>query len=172
MTRFGVPNTLISNNRLQFDSKVFRRYCCDLGIKNRYSTPLYPQSNGQTEAINKVIVDRLKKRLEDAKGKWVDELPYVLWTYRTMPRRSTSETPFSMTYGSKVVIPTKTSFPTLRSNQLLGGSNERLLSFDLDLVEEQREIVVFRLAQYQRQPRQGFEKCIKVRVFIPRDLVL
>lgn len=81
-------------------------------------------------------MDGLKKRLEDAKVKWVDELPYVLWTYHTMPRRSTSKTPFSMTYGSKLVIPTKTSFQTLRSNQLLGGSNERLLSFDLDLVEE------------------------------------
>ena len=42
VTRFGVPRTLISNNELQFDSKAFRRYCCDLGITNRYSTPTYP----------------------------------------------------------------------------------------------------------------------------------
>ena len=45
---------------------------------NRYSTPAYPQGNGQAEAINKVIVNELKKRLGDAKGKWVEELPYVL----------------------------------------------------------------------------------------------
>ena len=37
--RFKVPHTLISNNGLQFDSKSFRRYCCDLGITNRYFTP-------------------------------------------------------------------------------------------------------------------------------------
>ena len=42
VTRFGVPNTLISDNGLQFDSKSFRRYCCELGITNRYSTPAYP----------------------------------------------------------------------------------------------------------------------------------
>ena len=42
VTRFGVPHTLISDNGLQFDSKSFRRYCCDLGIKNRYSTLAYP----------------------------------------------------------------------------------------------------------------------------------
>ena len=42
VTQFGVPHTLISNNDLQFDSKTFRRYCCDLGIINRYSTPAYP----------------------------------------------------------------------------------------------------------------------------------
>ena len=69
VTQFGVPHTLISNNGLQFDSKAFRRYCCDLGITNRYSTPAYPQGNGQAEAVNKVIVNRLKKRLDDAKGK-------------------------------------------------------------------------------------------------------
>ena len=42
VTRFGIPHTLISDNGFQFDSKVFRRYCCDFGIKNRYSTLAYP----------------------------------------------------------------------------------------------------------------------------------
>ena len=69
VTRFGVPNVLISDNGLQFDNEAFRKYCYDLGIKNRYSTPAYPQGNGQAEAVNKVIVNRLKKRLDDAKGR-------------------------------------------------------------------------------------------------------
>ena len=85
VTRFGVSYVLISDNDLQFDSKVFRKYCSDLGIKNRYSTSAYSQGNGQAEAVNKVIVNGLKKRLDDAKGKWIEELPYVLWTYRTTP---------------------------------------------------------------------------------------
>ena len=85
---------LISDNGLQFDSKMFRRYCGELGITNMYSTPAYPQGNGHVEAVNKVIVSGLKKRLDDAKGKWVKKLPHVLWTYRTTPRRSTRETPF------------------------------------------------------------------------------
>ena len=68
ITRFGVPNVLISENGLQFDSKAFRKYCSDLGIKNRYSIPAYLQGNGQAEAVNKVIVNGLKKRLDDAKG--------------------------------------------------------------------------------------------------------
>ncbi|XP_030940930.1 uncharacterized protein LOC115965767 [Quercus lobata] len=48
VTRFGVLRTLISENGLQFDSKAFRKYCCELGITNRYSTPAYPQGNGET----------------------------------------------------------------------------------------------------------------------------
>ena len=70
ITRFGVPRVLISDNELQFDSKAFRRYCCELGITNKYSTPAYPQGNGQAEVVNKVIVNGLKKRLDDAKGRW------------------------------------------------------------------------------------------------------
>ena len=77
VTQFGVPYSLVSDNGLQFDSKSFQRYCCELGITNRYSTLAYPQGNRQAEAINKVIVNGLKKRLDDAKGKWVEELPHV-----------------------------------------------------------------------------------------------
>lgn len=129
VTRFGVPNTLISDNRLQFDSKTFRRYCCDLGINNRYSTPAYPQGNGQAEATNKIIVDGLKKRLEETR---VYELPNVLWVYCTMPRKSTEETPLSMTYDSEAIIPLEMGFPTLRTNQFDNSNNEQLLSNSLD----------------------------------------
>ena len=139
VTRFEVPHTLISDNGLQFDSKAFRKYCFDLRIKNRYSTPAYPQGNGQAEAVNKVIVNGLKKRLHDAKGKWVEELPHVLWTYRTTPRRSTGETPFSMTYGAEAVIPLETGFPTLRTNAFTSDDNDGLLEKSLDLIEERRE---------------------------------
>ena len=113
VTRFGVPNVFISDNDLQFDSKTFRKYYSDLGIKNRYSTPAYPQRNGQAKAVNKVIVNGLKKRLDNAKGRWVEELPHVLWTYRTTPRKSIGETPFSMTYGAEAVIPLENGFPTM-----------------------------------------------------------
>ena len=89
-----------------------------MGITNRYSTPAYPQGNGQVEAVNKVILSGLKKRLDDAKGKWVEELPHVLWTYRITSRKSTGETPFSMTYGAKAVIPLESGFPTCSSQTM------------------------------------------------------
>ena len=94
VTRFGIPHTLISDNGLQFDSKAFRRYCYEFGIRNRYSTPAYPQGNVQAEAVNKVIVSGLKRRLDEGKGRWAKELPHILWTYRTTRHRSTGETPF------------------------------------------------------------------------------
>ena len=151
VTRFGVLHALISDNGLQFDSKMFRKYCGELGITNRYSTPAYPQGNGQVEAVNKVIVSGLKKRLDDAKGKWVEELPHVLWTYRTTPRRSTGETPFSMTYGVEAVILLKTGFPTIRTSSLNPKDNDEQLTRSLDLIEEKRENAMVQLAYYQQK---------------------
>ena len=120
-------------------------------IKNRYSTPAYPQGNGQAEAVNKAIVNGLKKRLDDVKGKWMEKLPHVLWTYQTAPRRSTNETPFSMTYGVEAVIPLENGFPTLRNRSFNLGNNSELLEKSLDFIEERRENAMVQLGYYQHK---------------------
>ena len=103
------------------------------------------------EVVNKIIVNVLKKRLDDAKGKWVEELPHVLWTYRTTPRRSTEETPFSMTYGAEAVIPLETGFSTLRTSSFSLSDNNEHLKKNLDLIEEKRENAMVQLAYYQQK---------------------
>ena len=44
--RFGIPRALVSDNGKQFDNAKFRDFCDELGIKNYYSSPAHPQSNG------------------------------------------------------------------------------------------------------------------------------
>ena len=163
---------LISDNSLQFDSKMFRRFCSELGITNRYSTPAYPQGNEQAKAVNKVIVNGLKKRLDDAKGKWVEKLPHVLLTYRTTPRISTGETPFLMTYGAEAVIPLEIGFPTSRTSLFNPRGNDEQLTKSLDLVEEKRESAMIQLAYYQQKLKQGYDANVKLRHLTPGDLVL
>ena len=172
VTWFGVPHVLISKNGLQFDSKMFRKYCGELGITNRYSTPAYPQGNGQAEAVNKVIVSGLKKRLDDAKGKWVEELPHVLWMYRTTPRKSTGETPFSLTYGTEAVIPLETGFLTTKTSSFNPKDNDEKLARNLDLIEEKREDAMVQLAYYQQKLKQGYDANVKLRPLTLGDLVL
>ena len=139
---------------------------------NRYSTPAYPQGNGQSEAVNKVIVNGLKKRLDDAKGKQVEELPHVLWTYRTTPRRSTGETPFSMTYRAEAVIPLETGFPSLKTNLFNPSDNDEHLKRNLDLIEEKRENAMVQLAYYQQKLKQAYDVNVKLKPLTPGDLVL
>ena len=117
-------------------------------------------------------MNRLKKRLDDAKRKWVEELPHVLWTYRTTPCRSTGETPFSMTYGADVVIPLETGFPTLRMSSFNPSNNNGLLEKSLDLIEERRENAIIQLAYYQHKLKQGYDANVKLRPLTVGDLVL
>ena len=114
----------------------------------------------------------LKKRLENSKGKWVEELPYVLWTYQTTPGRSTGETPFSMTYGAKTVIPLETRFPILRTSSFTSSNNDELLEKSLDLIEERRENVMFQLAYYQHKLKPGYDTNVKLRPLALEDSVL
>ena len=92
--RYGIPKVLVSDNGKQFDNSAFKDFCSKLGIKNHYSSLAHPQANGQVEVTNRSLLKIIKTRLEGVKGIWSDELPSVLWAYKTTARTPTGETPF------------------------------------------------------------------------------
>ena len=96
----------------------------------------------------------------------------MLWAYKTTPRRSTRETPFSMTYGAEAAIPMGTDLPTSLIDVFEVRKNDQLLCKHLDLVEESRDASSVRLANYQQKISQGYNKGIKCKEFISGDLVL
>ena len=140
----------MSYNRPQFDSRVYRNFCHELKIKNLYSTPRYPQSNGLAKASNKTLLTALKKWLDSAKGKWVDELPGVLWAYRITARKPTGISPFAITYRMEAIIPTEIGMSTIRTDVPEEG-NTNLMIKDLDTLDELRESAAIRIASYQRR---------------------
>ena len=71
-----------------------------MGTKMVFASVAHPQTNGQVEAVNKIIKKLLKKKLDDAKGLWAQKLSEVLWAIRTTATEATGETPFSMTFGT------------------------------------------------------------------------
>ncbi|XP_070026060.1 uncharacterized protein [Nicotiana sylvestris] len=94
--------------------------------------------NGQAESTNKVIINNLKKRLEESKGNWPELLPSVLWAYRTTAKTSTGETPFSLVYGAEALIPMEIGEPSTRYTQPTEESNEEEMRLNLDLIEGKR----------------------------------
>ncbi|XP_074336042.1 uncharacterized protein LOC141673209 [Apium graveolens] len=112
--KFGIPYKLVSDNGKQFDSKELRQLCEDLKIKKEFAAVYYPQSNGQTEAINKIIKHTLKTKLEEHKGNWPKELPKVLWSYNTTPRSTTGEYPFMLTYRYEAMVPVEVGSGSFR----------------------------------------------------------
>ncbi|KAK3018400.1 hypothetical protein RJ639_003855 [Escallonia herrerae] len=136
--RFGVPKILITDNGKQFDNFNFRSFCECLSIGLRFTSVTHPQSNGQTENMNRSILQGLKRKLDDAKGAWVDERPKVLWAYRTTPHSMTGETPFRLCFGTEVLLPIEVGLPTVRVLQFLEAKNEENLRGNLDLLDEVR----------------------------------
>ncbi|RVW76964.1 hypothetical protein CK203_055533 [Vitis vinifera] len=65
--RFGIPQAIIADNGLQFNSIAFRNFCSELKIQNLYSTPRYPKK-WASRSNNKTLLTAIKKRLERAKG--------------------------------------------------------------------------------------------------------
>ena len=55
--------------------------------------------------MNKAIKHNLKMKLENLKGMWEDDIPEVLWAYRTTARSTTGETSFSLAYGYEAIVP-------------------------------------------------------------------
>ena len=90
----------------------------------------------------------MKKRLEGAKGNWVKELPNILWAYQTTPKRSMGETPFSMTYGAKTVIPIEVGLLSMKAIDFTQSSNNERMVGNLDALEKRREMVAVRLVDY------------------------
>ena len=170
--RFGLPYEIVCDNGSQFIGSKFRKFCTKWNIKLKFSTPRNPQSNGQAEASNKTIVSSLKKRLEKAKGKWADELPAVLWAYRTTARTPTGETPFSLTYGSEAMIPVEFGLPSLRYKWTNEEINNINLNYELDLLDLKREQALIRMASYQQQIARQYNKHVKERRFQVGELVL
>ena len=98
----------------------------------------HPETNGQVESANRVLLRDLKRRLDKAKGTWVEEVPTIVRAYHTTPQSTTGETPFSLVYGSNTMIPLEIQENSPRfQNFVVEESNEER-KVNLDLLDEAR----------------------------------
>ncbi|CAN1248849.1 Transposon Tf2-9 polyprotein [Linum perenne] len=151
ITRFSLPLGFVCDHGTQFDCTAFLDFCQEFKIMVRLASVAYPQANGQAEAINKLILRGLKKRVDDAKGKWVDELPNILWAHRTSYKTATDETPYTLVYGTEAVLPVEVNLPSLRIQHFNHDHNDTGLHHNLDLIEERREDAAIRLVAEKEQ---------------------
>ena len=109
----------------------------------------HSQANGQVEAINKIIKQILKTKLEARKGAWADELQMVLWAYRMTTQTTIGEILFSIVYGSETMIPVENVVISQRRATFNLDDNNQLLTTNLNLLDEVRELARTEVAIYQ-----------------------
>ena len=162
--QFGIPQSIVTNNRPQFDSRVYKNFSNELKVKNLYSTPWYPQSNGQAKSSNKTLLTTLKKRLHSTKGKWINELPRVMWAYRTTSRKPTRVSPFPLTHGMEDIIPTEIGMPTLRT-EIPEEANTKAVTKDLDMTYELHEAIAVCIVSYHQRLTNMYNRRVKAGTF-------
>jgi transposase InsO family protein len=114
--RFGVPKELTVDNGKQFDSDLFKEFCHSIGMKVMFASVYHPQSNRIVKRANGLIFSTIKKCMFDQKnGKWVDELPKVIWSHNTSKSRTTRFTPFRLLYGAEAMSPEELKNKSLRA---------------------------------------------------------
>ncbi|GAA0183889.1 hypothetical protein LIER_31226 [Lithospermum erythrorhizon] len=121
--------------------------CAKLGIEHRFAPVCYPQYNGQVEVMNMTIFAGIKKNHIESGTQWYKEVDRVLWSYRTTPSNSTGETPFSLVYGTKVVLPIEVCLPNIRQVEFDEKKNYDRMRGLLDFTDEIRDQILRRLQE-------------------------
>ncbi|GKF00197.1 reverse transcriptase domain-containing protein, partial [Tanacetum coccineum] len=159
--RFSLPGEIVSDNGKQFSDNPFN-------ITQRFASVKHPQSNGLVERPNQSLDDRIKARLGEGNKNWIEELPHVLWAHRTTIKSSHGDTPFSLTYGTEVVIPAEIRMPTYRTMAVDAVHNDEEL---LDLLEERRKRTAIREAKAKLQMTKYYNVRVRGVTFRPEDFV-
>src|SRR4051812_30677583 len=174
--RFGVPHSIITDNGPNFISKEFQDFCEDLGINITYASVAHPQTNGQVEKANGLIGSGITKRLmiplQRLVGAWTQELPSVLWSFRTTPNSSTGYTPFFMVHGAEAVLPAEVCRKAPRVVAYSEAESTDALEDAVDTLDEARDIAAARSTVYQQSLRNYHSRRLRPRSFVEGDLVL
>ncbi|XP_072062189.1 uncharacterized protein [Arachis hypogaea] len=126
----------------------------------------------EAEAADRVILQAIKKKLDNAKGEWAELIPEVLWSYNTTIQTTMGETPFKLVYGSEALIPVEVGVPTLRADLYDEQHNINARNAELDLTEEDREIATIKQRAQKQLAERRHNKKVMPRAFEEGDLVL
>jgi hypothetical protein len=102
---FGVPDTLISDRDPRFTSTWFQSWCTSLGIKQCMSSSYHPQTDGQTERMNRVVEDMLRHFVNPRGSDWDTFIPIAQLAIINAFQESTKSTPFFLNFGRHPRVP-------------------------------------------------------------------
>ncbi|GKE92607.1 reverse transcriptase domain-containing protein, partial [Tanacetum coccineum] len=123
------------------------------------------------ERSNHSLGEGIKARLDERSKNWMEKLPHVIWAHRTMIKSSNGDTPFSLTYGTEVVIPAEIGMPTLRTTKVDLVQINEALEINLDLLEERIEQAAIQEAKSKAKMERYYNSKVRSIRFKPGDLV-
>ncbi len=102
----GVPEALTTDRGPEFTNKLIAAMCEIVGTKHRKSTAYHPQTDGQTERMNRVLEDMLRHYVSPRQDNWDDLLAPLEFAVNNAFNESIQDTPFYLNYGRHPRLPT------------------------------------------------------------------
>jgi transposase InsO family protein len=174
--RFGVPNSIVTDNGTQFTWKKFLSFCNDHHIHVDWLVVAHPRTNEQVERVNNMILQGLKPRIFNDLNKLgrrcLTKLPSVFWSLRTTLSRATGFTSFFLVYGAKAILPMDLEHGSPRIWAYIEHNNQVNHEDSLNQLEEARDEALLHLATYQQSLRRYYARRVRPWESHEGDMVL
>ncbi|KAJ9531406.1 hypothetical protein QJQ45_006884 [Haematococcus lacustris] len=107
----GMPASVITDRGPHFNSHFWEHVCALCKVAHYMSSAYHPESDGQTERVNRVIEEMLRHYVNDAHTDWAEHLPWVEFAINNSWHESIRQTPFFLNYGQHPLTPATLDLP-------------------------------------------------------------
>ena len=169
----GLPKQIVSDRDGRFISRFWKEVCRLLGIQQGMSTAYHPQTDGQTERMNRVLEDMLRAYVNPMLNSWDEKLSAVEFAVNNAWQRSTKSTPFILNFGERPHTPTEIALnckvpaakkfaqdwhmTVAQARKLLEGAEQRCTSAEERQLQVDRAVKVAKDNITQAQSRQKLD---------------
>lgn len=102
---FGIPKMILTDQGTNFTSDLFKKTCDFLKIKNLWSSPYHPQTQGALERSHSTLKEYLKSYVDNEQSNWPRYVYTAMLAYNTSVHSTTHFTPYELMFGNKPTIP-------------------------------------------------------------------
>ena len=167
--RFGVPDSVHTDQGRNFESTLLQEICQLLGIKKTRTTPYHPQSDGLIERFNRTLLNMLSTAVVDDEHSWDLKLPTLLLAYRTSIQDTTGATPFELMFGREPRLPEDVMYSTPPSTST---TPEQYASILKERLSDAYERVSRHVKHQQSHQKEYYDRGLRGDPYIVGDIVM
>ncbi|CAL0335816.1 unnamed protein product [Lupinus luteus] len=162
----GLPRSIVSDRDTKFLSHFWRTLWGKLGTKLLFSTTCHPQTDGQTEVVNRTLTTLLRAIIKKNIKSWEECLPHVEFAYNRATHSTTRMSPFEIVYGFQPLTPLDL-LPVPNSSVLQHKDGKSKADYVKKIHENVKAQIEHKNEGYAKQANKGRKEVI----FEPGDLV-
>jgi hypothetical protein len=136
----GMPKIIISDRDSKFTSNFWRSFTKLMDTKLGLSTAYHPQTDGQSERMNRTLEQMLRAFCGEKQHEWDEHLALAEFAYNNSCQASTGYSPFHLNYGEEPKTPVVLLHPTKRNDSWNPASADWINNLQADMTKAKRQL--------------------------------